>query len=587
MTIDAETRRKFEEQREEFAPDTKQWTRNASDEKAVADGCIFDPSWGQFVVDWLQENLCLYEGEWAGEPFVCHDWQYEVTMRLFGWKKLSDRWGRAVRRFRRASIWVPKKNKKSPTLAAWMLYLLVGDGEQGQKVFLAAKDGQQAREIAGKHAAEMMIASPQLRAECTLNKSKLQITHEKSRSFLLPLSSANSRTKESKEGINGSVGVDEAHVVDQDFMAIIERAGISRSEPMHIEVSTAGNNPDGYGKKQYDYGKQVEDGTHTDHSFFFTTYEAPYDLSDADLDADPVKYGKMANPSWGHTIDEEEFLADYNRSKVSIGRLAEFKMYRLNLWQRSTNPWLRPDDWAKCERKFTEAELYGKPCGGGLDLSKTEDMTAFSLVFPEDGKPMATTTSEAEGEETQDYNDNPCQVLTWYWLPQRAIELHGHEVDYAQWAKEGWLRIIPGSVIDYSFVEKDIAEILKQFDVQMIGYDKHYAFELMQRLVQYHGHREDRLFEFPQTIMGFAGPTAQLERLVIAEKFNHNANPITTWQAGHVEVKHDANDNIRPVKPPHKNIKKIDGIVSAIMALDASGRMAGPSHYEMHEVRSV
>ncbi len=566
---------------------TKRWIRNASDEKAAAAGYVFDESWGQFVAEWLYDNLCLYEGDWAGQPFECVDWQYEVTMRLFGWRTRDKvkHWDREIRRFRRASIWVPKKNKKSPQLAAWMLYLLVGDSEPGQKVFLCAKNGQQAREIAGKHAVEMMMASPQLRRECTLNKSKFQITHEKSRSFLVPLATENVRNKEAAEGKNGCVGVDETHVVDQDLMSRMERSHISRSEPMHIEVSTAGNNPDGYGKKQYDYGKLVENGTHTDHSFFFTTYEAPSDLSDADLDADPVKYGKLANPAWGHTIDEEEFLTDYNRSKVSITRLAEFKMYRLNMWQRSTNPWLRMDDWAKCRREFSEADLYGRPCGGGLDLSKTDDMTAFSLVFPEDGKPMATNTDDDDEDTT--FDDKPCKILTWFWLPGRAIELHGHKVDYAQWAKEGWLRIIPGSVIDYSFVEKDLAEILGKFDVQMVGYDEKYARDLMQRLAKHCGLKEDQQYKFQQTIMLFAGPTAQLERLVIAEKFHHNGNPILDWQAGHCEVWRDANANRRPVKPPHNNIKKIDGIVSGIMALDASGRMPGESCYEEHGMRYV
>jgi len=553
---------------------TKRWIRNESDERAADAGCTLDESWGQFVVDWMYEYLCLYEGEWAGQPFACVDWQYEATMRLFGWKKHSERWDREVRRFRKASIWVPKKSKKSPTLAAWGLYLLVGDKEQGQKVFIAAKDGQQAREIAGKHAMEMVRSSPQLFDECALNKSIMQITHESSRSFMRPLSSANSRTKEAKEGINGSILIDETHVVDRDFVARIQRAGISRSEPLHIEVSTAGNNPDGYGKERYDYAQRVVRGEHCDEQLFVMIHEAPQDLSDGDLAADPVKYGKMANPSWGHTVGEEEFLGDYNESKVSISALADFKMYRLNIWQRATNPWLRQDDWAKCRREFTEAELYKRPCGAGFDFSKTEDMTAFSLVFPEDG-------------EVENNEDQPRKILTWYWLPERAVERHGHEVPYAQWAADGWLRLIPGSVIDYSFVEKDVVEILDLFDVRMMGFDRKYAFEFMQRLVQEHGYKQDRLYEFPQTIMGFAGPTAQFERLVIAGKLHHNGNPITTWQAGHVEVWHDANDNIRPVKPAHKNLKKIDGIVATIMAEDASTRMAGPSWYETHEVRSI
>ena len=543
---------------------TKRWIRNESDERAAAEGYRFDEKRGQFVVDWMAEYLRLYEGEWAGEPFECMPWQYDATMRMFGWVKHSERWGREVRRFRKASIWCPKKQGKSPTLGAWGLYLLAGDGEPGNKIFITAKDGQQARAISGKHAVEMLRLSPQLSQECTLNKSKLQITHEASRSIMVPLSSANIQTQKAAEGINGCVLVDETHVVDRAHMDRITRAGISRSEPFHIEVSTAGNDPDSYGRQRYDYTKRVLSGEHVDHQLFGLIYEAPQDLADADLDADPIKYGKLANPSWGRTIGEEEYLADYSESKVSVSTLAGFKMYRLNIWQRSTNPWLRPDDWADCEQKYSEADLLGKPCGGGLDLARSEDMAAFSLVFPED---------------TPGDDDNPVRVLWWYWLPEAAIERHGHEVAYAQWAADGWLRVIPGPVIDFSFLERDIVELLGQYDVRCLGYDRHYAHEFTQRLLEQHGYRGE-LYEFPQTIIGFAGPTAQFERLVIAGKLGHRGNPITTWQAGHVQVWTDANQNMRPIKPKHGDIKKIDGMVASIMGLDASGKMPKPSAYQ-------
>src|SRR5690606_8573620 len=125
--------------------------------------------------------------------------QRDMLMRLFSWVKWSDRWKREVRRFRRGSIWVPKKNGKSPTLAALALYLLCGDGEQGQKVFLGAKDGAQAREIAGTHAVEMVNQSGPLSSECDINKTLMRITHVPTRSFMPPLSSSNSRTQQSKE----------------------------------------------------------------------------------------------------------------------------------------------------------------------------------------------------------------------------------------------------------------------------------------------------------------------------------------------------------------------------------------------------
>ena len=357
--------------------ETKRWIRNRSDEIAVENGCHFDESRGQFVVDWIEQNCKLYEGEWAGSPMLLKDWAYEVTMRLFGWVKHSERWGREIRRFRQASVWVPKKNKKSPTLAAWGLYLLVGDGEPGQKVYFGAKDGAQAREIAGKHAIEMVQASDELSLECSINRSLMQITHEDTRSILKPISSADSKSQKAKEGLNGSILIDETHVVDEDFIGRVSRAGISRSEPLMIEVSTAGDDPESYGKKRYDYGKMVEAGQVKDDGLLFACWEAPQDVTDEQLESDPVKYGKMANPAWGHTVGEEEYLADYNASKVSLTEFLRFKMYRLNVWQQSANPWLKMGEWLRCGREYSEADLLGRECWGGLDLAKTRDTSAL------------------------------------------------------------------------------------------------------------------------------------------------------------------------------------------------------------------
>ena len=558
---------------------TAKWIRNEIDERAAAAGYRFDEERGLYVVTWMYDYLCLYEGEWAGQPFECVDWQYEATMRMFGWVKHSDRWGREVRRFRNASIWVAKKNKKSPTLAAWSLYLLCGDGEQGQKVFLCAKNGQQAREIAGKHAIEMCRSSPALMRVCTINKSLMQITHEPSRSFLRPLSSDNVRSQEGQEGINGSVVIDETHVVDRRFISRISRAGISRSEPLQIEASTAGNNPSGYGKERFDYCEVVnncQDG-HVDFTTFALVYAAPQDLPDGELAADPVKYARMANPAWGHTIGEEEYLSDYNKSKSSLTATADHKMYRLNIWQASSNPWLSRDSWAKCREDFTDADLVGQTCGGGLDLSKTEDMTAFCLIFPE----------EPEG----DYSEFRARMLTWYWLPEGAIHKHAHAVPYLEWQAQGWLRVIPNTdVIPYSFIEHDIDELMERYDVRTVAYDRKYADDLLQRLADKYAASEDEFYAFEQTIMTYAGPTAQFERMILAGDLRHDGNAITTWQAGHVEVKTDANDKRRPVKPERNEIRKIDGIVAGIMALDAAGRiddLVGDSFYETNSVEGT
>lgn len=521
---------------------TKRWIRNVSDERAAANGCRFDEERGQFVVDWIERYCRLYEGEWAGQPMTLSDWQPDFVMRLFGWIKYSDRWKRWIRRFREASVWIPKKNKKSPTLAALGLYLLCGDNEPGQKCYFGAKDGTQAREIAGKHAIEMVQASPELMSECKINRTSFEIAHVPSRSILKPLSSSDSKAQKAKEGLNGSLLIDEVHVVDDEFMGRVSRAGISRSEPLMIQVSTAGDDPESYGYKRYEYGKRVLAGDETDESLLVVCYEAPQDLTDAELARDPVKYGKLANPAWGHTIGEEEFVADYNRSKDRPVELSRFKMYRLNIWARVAEAFIRADAWAKCRDDYDASDLRGEECFAGLDLAKTTDMTSLVLVF-------------RVGEEFR--------VVPYFWMPEEGVRLGPREY-LRRWAAEGHLRTTPGSVCDYERIKADIIELHEAFGFSSIAYDPWNAEHLTQQLEFESGIER---VEFKQTMANFAEPTGEFERLVSGGSLRHNGHPILTWQAGHVKVHCDGSGNKRPIKPKHGDPRKIDGIVAAIMGL--------------------
>ena len=588
---------------------TRAWIRNEADEKAAYAGARFDPERAAWPVYWIESYCHLYEGEYAGQPLILrgahvfpgwelpiaaawdaggreesirrlhayseafragrpYDWQYEILARLFGWVQFSEHWQRMVRRFRKGSVWVPKKSKKSPTLAALGLYLLCGDGEQGQKVFLAAKDGTQARQIVGQHAVEMVLSSPELSGECKINNTMQRISYAATRSYLQPLSSADTRAMQAKEGINGSVLIDETHVVDREFAVRISRAGISRSEPLFLQFSTAGLDGDCYGKEEFDYGRAVESGRFTDPHYLFAAWAAPDDLSDDRLADDPLKYIRAANPAMGPggTIDEAEILADYHASRVSVTRLADFKTYRLDLWQRAASPWLRTSDWKACRRAFTVEDMRGRPCAAGLDLGRTDDMTALVLAFPVDSD--NETDMGSRGEE----QDQPCRLLSYFWLPEAAVKKYGSEVPYAQWVRDGHLRTTPGEAIDIQFLQAEIAEILRQFEVAAFAFHPYYATSLVAWLADQEGFPQETFFAFPQTIKFFAGPTAKLERLIIGHKLEHDDNPIMNWQAGHVMVRHDVNQNLRPVKPPRNERKKIDGIVAAIMALDAADR---------------
>lgn len=587
-----------------FDRDTRAWIRNPSDEQAASrQGCRFSLRKAVYAVWWIERYCRLYEGDRAGEALLlrgCHkcgqygiavpefidpsnskdpgmaacldrarrytrcvraghglDWQYECTMRVFGWVTFNELRQKWVRRFRQASIWVSKKNKKTPTMAAWGMCLLAGDDEPGQKVFLCAKDGMQVRKNLAKHTNEMVLQSPELRSVCTINKVEMQIAHEPSRSVMIPLSSSNERTMKSKEGLNGSVLVDETHVVDREFMHTVNRAGISRAEPLHAEFSTSGDDPDSYGKERFDLAERIIRGDEPDQwRTFAAIYAAPQDLKDADLDADPLKYGRLANPAMGHTVDPVEFMDDYRASRKSPSNLARFKMYRLNIWQNSASPWLNMHGWTAGKRDIRLEQFVGRQCWSSLDLASVKDFTALTLCFPE-GNDVFT-------------------LFWWFWLPEETAIAVQHLIPIRQWQADPRSNLIltPGARTDYGFIRSHFRELHQRFQIQELAYDDWNAEQVTQEIEQGVRNKDDLMIEegtgvprlnFSQGIRAFNEPTKRFEASVIDGKILHDGNPLATWMAGNATVRPDQNGNYKPIKP-REGVKKIDGIVTAVMA---------------------
>ncbi len=340
---------------------TRRWIRNKIDERAALDyGCRFNEERAAHVCDFFQSHLVLYEGaEYAGQLIKLMPWQVEFLSQAFGWEIWSDDWQRWVRRFNTVFCWCPKKQGKSPLAAGVGLYHLVADGEQGNHVHLAARDGKQAR-IMMKHAHAFVNSSPNLAAACTIVKRDGSIIHHETQSDFAVVSGDNIK---GQEGLNGSgLIIDECHVVNRKLAKTLEHLGASRSEPMQFGVSTAGNDPDGWGYGQYDYGKKVAAGLIHDIHFLHVFYGVD-ETAGPDVLANP-KTWKAANPSWGHTIKPAEFKTRHDRALgQGIADYNEFCMYRLNRWQRALSPWLPYHKWVANGRRFSLDKKTQRPTG--------------------------------------------------------------------------------------------------------------------------------------------------------------------------------------------------------------------------------
>lgn len=455
--------------------------------------------------------------------------------------------------------YIPTHN--SPFLAALGLNLLINDGEKGQKVYTAAKTGDQAR-ISQLHAAEMVRMSPYLDANCKINASTLEIKHLKSKSRMIVLAGNDSRGQKSKEGLNGSVLFDEMHVVDRGLEERVSRAGISRKQPLQLSASTSGDDVSSIGKERFDYGRQVARGDRDDLRFLHVEYCVPDKVTEADIVRDPDKYGPMANPSWGVIVKPSEFKADLMNSRGKPREMARFMQYRGNLWVGSTNRWLDIQKWEECAAPEIRIEhLAGRECYLGLDMARRLDMASavFAFPWPEAG-------------------DDGVFFWPMFWLPEDTAKARDIMYPFMTWSRDGELKVTPGATTDYDRIKKDLRDFVSQSGCNLLNifYDEHYANETTQRLVEGETDGAGRTIvpgwgcprtAYPQTITYFTGDATELERRIRKKSVRHTNNAVMNWQIGHVEVKTDANQNIRPVKPDPNSGKAIDGVVAAVMAL--------------------
>jgi phage terminase large subunit-like protein len=366
--------------------------------------------------------------------------------------------------------------------------------------------------------------------------------------------------------------VDETHVVDRDFMKRMKRAGISRSEFIHLEVSTAGNNPDGYGKERFDYGAEVAAGKVENDELCYIAYAAPQDIESGTLTKDEViRLGQVANPAWGHTIGEDEYLSDWRESKNRTTEMLDFMMYRLNVWQASVNTWLPLGSWGDCGHEYDLPSLYGRECAIGLDLSRTRDMTAAVMAFPEYGE---------EGIES---------VLLWphFWLPREYADKHKHEADFLGWEASGHLQLTDGNEISTGEIYETIEEWSRLFAVKGLYYDPAFATPITQLIEQgLVGSKGRQLLDalqierFPIPQRGYVMSLAidEFESRVRIGRIRHPRNSVLDWQMGNASVRDSGG---KPVieKPNRDSVKKVDGVVASLMALHgALSGMVGVVH---------
>lgn len=510
---------------------TEQWTRCRLDELAVASGCRFDERAAERVRTFFSRFLRHSKGQWAGKPFDLQPWQWErLIAPLFGWKRADG-----TRRYRKAGVWIPKKNGKSALASGVSLYLLVADGEAGAEVYNFAADRNQAS-IVFDEAVNMVEASEGLLSRLDVLRSTKRIVYPGQAAFYRAMSAE----APTKEGLNwhGFI-LDELHAQhDRVLYDTLRYGGRARRQPLELTISTAGFDRHSIGYEQYQYAKGVAEDRIEDLAFLPLIYEA--EVED-DWTAEEV--WRKANPSLGVTVTVETFRQDCVEAQASPAKENAFRRYLLNQWTEQDVRWLQLARWDACATPVNPDDLEGRECYAGLDLSSTTDLTALALLFPDD--------------------QGGYDLLCFFWVPEEGARKREKtdRVPYRQWIKAGLIEATPGDTVDQDLIRRRIGELGNKYQIREIAIDRWNATQITTQLMG----DGFEVIAFGQGFASMSSPTKELESLVLAGKLRHGGNPVLRWCAGNVSVEQDAAENLKPSKK--KSVERIDGVVAAVMAL--------------------
>lgn len=495
-------------------------------------GYTFEQERADRVVKFVQQFVTMTSGrKFAGKPMQLMPWQiHDIIEPIYGW--VDDQ---GLRRYRRAAIFVSKKNGKSSLMAALVLYHLLADGEPGAAVFGAAVDRIQAGVIYRSVAASVR-ANPELARALEVIDSRSTIVHRPTASRYTCLAADSWRA----EGIDASaVVIDELHAHRKpDLVQALTYAGAARAQPLVVAISTAGESRNGIGYQWYQDARLVEASPEANPTFFGKIYEAKEDDARG-LDSPDV--WRDANPSLGVTISEKDFANDYADSLTSGTKRTSFIRYRLGIWAQADARWFHGDDWAKCGREPLEP-LAGRPCWVGVDLASNLDMTSAAFVFRE--------------------QDGSYAVEWKYWVPSETVGDRVREgIPYDTWIREGWVTVTDGHRLDHEAVARDIVAYGESHEIRGVGVDPWQAGAL-ETLLQREG---IEVKSVAQRTAYLNAPCKLLEALVVEGRLRHGANPVAAWNANNVCVYTDPTGMIKPDKA--KSGEKIDGIAALVNAL--------------------
>lgn len=411
------------------------------------------------------ENFC-HHSEGRSDLLHLELWQKAIVSAIFG---IMDK-TTGYRQFREVFIIVARKNGKTLFAAAIAAYMTYIDGEYGAKVYFLAPKLDQA-DLVYDAFYQIVQSDDELDSITKKRRSDIYI-----KAFNTSVKKIAFNSKKS-DGFNPQLVVNdemEAWPGDQGLKQyeVMNSALGARKQPLIISIATAGYVNDGIFDELFKRATAFLKGNSREKRLL------PFIYMIDDIEKwDSIEELKKSNPNLGVSVSAEYYLEQIEIARNSISKKVEFMTKFCNIKQNSAVAWLDYWDVMKCvheEKPLSLEDFKGCYCVGGIDLSRTTDLTAASIVINRDG-----------------IN----HIFTRFYMPQKRYEVAINEdnTPYNIYRDRGFLFISGENQVDYKDVYNWFIELVKVYKIKplKIGYDRYSANYLVEDLKTAGFHTDD------------------------------------------------------------------------------------------------
>lgn len=448
----------------------------------------FDQKKANTAIRWIEKHCRHVEGPLAPQTIKLELWQKALISCIFG---ICDNDSK-TRRFREVVLVVARKNGKSLLASAIANYVFQVDGGFGCRVYNLAPKLEQS-DIIYSNTWAMIQLDPEQKEKVEALEAKRRETHQKvaedgtivkKRVSDLFIPATNSTMKKISNNAKRSDGFNPSLCICDEIASWEGEKGLkayevmksgmgARPEALMLSCTTSGYVNDSV------YDEIVKRSTRFLLGDSKETRLLPFLYMSDDIDAwNTVEELQKSNPNLGVSVKLDYLLEEIAIAEGSLSKRAEFIVKYNCIKQNSSQAWLNSQDVAKCISEPLQLEDFRHSYAvGGIDLSRTTDLTAACVVIQRDEK---------------------LYVFAKFFLPREKIDeaTARDGVPYRAFIQRGILQESGDNFVDYNDCLQWFQELVHKYQILpiMIGYDRYNSQYLVQEM-KAKGFKQDDVYQ--------------------------------------------------------------------------------------------